>query len=105
LGADEVLRKSVAWREHVAVELDAAFRHAGGAAGESDDARIVARGVRGRKRLKRCAARLQLAVPIVAVIFDDVLHDMSLLDRLAEVADEAAVDNRVRNLSPLDHGG
>jgi hypothetical protein len=37
-----MLRERVARREHVAVELDAALRHAGGAAGEGDDARVVA---------------------------------------------------------------
>ena len=43
-------------------------------------------------------ARLQLALPVVAVIFDDVLDEVRLLDRLAEVADEAAVDDRMADL-------
>ena len=98
-----MLRERVARREHVAVELDAALGHAGGAAGEGDDARIVAAGVGGRQRLQRGGARLQLALPVIAVIFDDVLDAVRLLDRLAEVADEAAVDDRVADLRALDH--
>ena len=48
-------------------------------------------------------ARLELALAVVAVIFDDVLDEMRLLDRLAEVADEAAVDDRVADFGALDH--
>ena len=98
-----MLRERVARREHVAVELDAALGHAGRAAGEGDDARVVAAGVDGRQRLQRRGARLQLALAVIAVIFDDVLDEVRLLDRLAEVADEAAVDDRVADLRALDH--
>src|SRR4051794_30454600 len=72
LWANQVLREGVARREHIAMELDAALRDAGGAAGESDDARVVAAGVCRWQRLQRRCARLQLALPVVAVIFDDV---------------------------------
>ena len=56
-----------------------------------------------RERIERRGSRLQLALPIVAVIFDDVLDEMRLVDRLAEVADEAAVDDRVADLAAFDH--
>ena len=39
-------------------------------------------------------------MPVIAVIFDDVLDAVRLLDRLAEVADEAAVDDRVARFAP-----
>ena len=57
----------------------------------------------GGSGCKRGGARLQLALPVIAVIFDDVLDAVRLLDRLAEVADEAAVDDRVADLRALDH--
>ena len=40
---------------------------------------------------------------VIAVIFDDVLDAVRLVDGLAEVADEAAVDDRVGDLRALDH--
>ena len=67
------------------------------------DARVVAAGVDGRSGCSDGGARLQLAVAVVAIIFDDVLDAVRLLDRLAEVADEAAVDDRVADLRALDH--
>ena len=85
-------------REDVAVEMDAALGHAGRAAGEGDQRRVVAAGVDGRQRLQRGAARLELALAVIAVIFDEVLDEVRLLDRLAEVADEAAVDDGVADL-------
>ena len=85
-------------REDVAVELDAALGHAGRAAGEGDQRRIVAAGVDGRQRFESGAARLQLALAIVAVIFDEMLDEARLAHRAAEVADEAAVDDRVADL-------
>ena len=54
--------------------------------------------VDGGQRVERRAARLELAVAVVAVIFDEVLDEVGLLHRLAEVADEAAVDDRVADL-------
>ena len=57
----------------------------------------------GGQRLERRGARLQLALPVIAVIFDDVLDAVRLVDGLAEVADEAAVDDRVGDLRALDH--
>ena len=79
------------------------FGHAGRAAGEGDQRRIIAAGVGGRERLQRGGARLQLALAVIAVIFDDVLDAVRLLDRLAEVADVAAVDDRVADLRAFDH--
>ena len=79
---DEMLREGVARREDVAVEMDAALGHAGGAAGEGDQRRVVAAGVDRRQRLEIGAARLQLALAVVAVIFDEVLDEVRLLDRL-----------------------
>ena len=46
------------------------------------DARVVAAGVGGRERVERGGARLQLALAVIAVIFDDVLDGVRLLDRL-----------------------
>ena len=103
LRPDEMLGERVARGEDVAVELDAALGDAGRAAGEGDDARIVAAGVDGRQRLERGGAGLQLAAAVIAVIFDDVLDAVGLVDGLAEVADEAAVDDRVADLRALDH--
>ena len=45
-----MLRERVARCEHVAVELDAALGNTGGAAGEGDEARVVAAGVGGGQR-------------------------------------------------------
>ena len=81
------------------MELDAALGHAGGAAGEGDQRRVVAAGIDRRQRLERRGARLQLALAVIAVIFDDVLDEVRLLDRLAEVADEAAVDDRMADFA------
>ena len=61
------------------------------------------RGVDGRQRLEAGGARLQLALAVVAVIFDECLTKCVWLDRLAEVADEAAVDDRVADLGAVDH--
>ena len=97
--------EGVARAEDVAVEVDAALGDAGGAAGEGDQRGVVLRGVDGRQRFERGGAGLEFAVAIVAVIFDEVLDEMGLLDRLAEVADEAAVDDRVADFGAVDHGG
>ena len=70
LRADDVLGEGVARREHVAVELDAALGHAGGAAGEGDQRGVVAAGVDGGQGFERRGAGLELAVAVVAVIFD-----------------------------------
>ena len=51
VGRSTCLPKRVADREHVAVEMHGALRHAGGARGEGDQADIVARGVAGREVL------------------------------------------------------
>src|SRR4051812_12857306 len=99
----EMFRECVARGEHVAVELDAALGHAGGAAGEGDQRRVVAASVEGGERVEGSGARLELAAAIVAVIAKDVPTRMRLLDGLAEVADEAAVDDRVTDLRALDH--
>jgi hypothetical protein len=98
-----MLRKAVARRDHVSVELDAALGHAGRAAGEGDQRGIVAVRVDGRERIERCGPRFQLTLSVVAVIFDDVLDEMRLIDRFSEVTDEAAVDDRVADLGTLDH--
>ena len=66
----------------------------------SSCARVV-----GRQRVEPGAARFQFALAIVAVIADEVLDEMRLLHRFAEVADEAAVDDRVADLRALDDGG
>src|SRR5687768_109576 len=95
--------EAVARREHVAVELDAALRHSGGAAGEGDQRRVVAAGVGGWQRVESGGASLQLAQPEVAIVLDHMFDEMRLLLPLAEVADEAAVDNRVADLRPPDH--
>src|SRR4051794_33119067 len=52
LRVDEMLRKRVARRENVAVELDAALGHPGRAAGEGDQRRIIAAGVEWRQWLQ-----------------------------------------------------
>ena len=57
--------------------------------------RVIAAGVHSGKRLQPSGARLQFAVPVIAVIFDNVLHEIRLLDRLTEIADEPAVDDRM----------
>src|SRR4029453_11668766 len=63
---------------------------------------LVSMCIDGRKRFERRGAGFELAVPVVAVIFDDVLDEVGLIDGLAEVADEAAVDDRVADLCALD---
>src|SRR3954447_6052927 len=52
LWPDEVPRKRVARRENVAVKLDAALGHAGRAAGEGDQRRIIPAGVEWRQWLQ-----------------------------------------------------
>src|SRR5688572_3118526 len=99
-----MFRKAVAGRQDVTMKLDAALWHARRAAGEGDQRWIVAAGVGGRQRIERSGAGLQLALPMIAVIFDDVLHEAGLFGALAEVADEPAVDDRMADLGPIDHG-
>ena len=98
------LRERVARREDIAVEMDAALGHTGGAAGEGDQRRIVLGGVDCRQRVERHGANLQLAPAIIAVIFDCGFDEMGLVGGLAEVTDEAAVDDGVADLRALDHG-
>src|SRR5690348_2486651 len=104
LRADEMLRERVAWSEHVTMILDAALGYASRAAGEGDDARVVAAGVGGGQRLKRGGARLELPLSVVTIIFDDVLDGVCLVDGLAEVADETAVDDCMGDFRAFDDG-
>ena len=104
LRRDEMFGEGVARAEHIAVEVDAALGHAGGAAGKGDQRRIVLRGVHGRHWRELGAAHFERALAEIAVEFDQTLDDMGLIHRLAEIADEARIDHRVADLRALDHG-
>ena len=78
-------REGIARREDVAVKLDAALGYARRTAGEGDQCGIVAVRFDRRQRFERRSARLQVAVPVVAVIFDDLLYEAGLVDRLRVV--------------------
>src|SRR5690242_10126377 len=101
-GPDKMRRERVAWREHIAVELHAALGDSGRAAGEGDQRWVIPPGIDRRQRPVRAGSSFKLAKSVIAVILDDVPDTLRLLDRLTEVTDEAAVDDRVGNLRPFD---
>ena len=86
------------------MEMDAALGNAGGAAGKGDDRRVVGGGVDRGQGLKGRDPSFELAVPIIAVIFDEVLDEAGLLHGIAEVADVAAVDDGVTDFGAVDDG-
>ena len=96
--------EGVARAQHVAVEVDAALGDAGRAAGERNQRRIVLSGGDGGERRQIGGAAFKRTVAVIAVIFDDMLEEAGLLRRVAKIADEAAVADRMADFGLVDDG-
>ena len=104
-GLQYVTREAVGRSQHVAMEMDAALGLSGRARSEGDHRHVVAcRRHRREARRDRFEARLELALAMVAVIAKQRTHGAGGFGAVAEIADEAAVDDRMADLGPRQDG-